>query len=76
MFKNKIPANINKIVIFDRYGNKVYDAKDFAFETNTDGWDGTFNGKEAETGVYILIIELTDFSGKNQIIKKDLTLVR
>ncbi len=76
IFKNKIPANMNKIVIFDRYGNKVYEAKDFAFETNTDGWDGTFNGKEAETGVYILIIELTDFSGKNQIIKKDLTLVR
>jgi len=76
IFKNKIPAKIDRISIFDRYGNKVYSENSFNFGENMDGWDGTVNGKNAETGVYIFLIELVDYSGNKLLMKKDITLIR
>jgi len=76
LFKNTIPAEIEQISIFDRYGNKVYQNDSFGFGENSDGWDGTFNSKPVEVGVYIMMIELIDFAGNKKVITKDLTLVR
>jgi len=76
IFKNTIPADIERISIFDRYGNKVYQNDSFGFGENSDGWDGTFNSKPVEVGVYIIMIELIDFAGNKKVITKDLTLVR
>ncbi|MBK9734210.1 MAG: gliding motility-associated C-terminal domain-containing protein [Saprospiraceae bacterium] len=76
IWKNKIPANIDKLSIFDRLGNKVYEQSNFEFEDNPLGWDGNFNGRAVEVGVYVYVVEYTDFSGQKKIIKKDLTLLR
>ncbi|HRP90629.1 MAG TPA: gliding motility-associated C-terminal domain-containing protein [Edaphocola sp.] len=49
-------AAIKKFVVFNRWGQSVYDA--FS-ETKNIGWDGTFNGKPADVGLYfykILIV--------------------
>lgn len=76
ILKNKIPAQIHKVSIYDRYGNMVYTKDTFDFESEADGWDGTFRGNQVLPGVYIMIVEVTDFSGKRQILKQDLTLIR
>ncbi len=76
VFKNKIPAQLNKLSIFDRFGNKVYYENSFEFGDNAPGWDGTFNNKNVETGVYVMIAELIDYTGKKQVIKKSITLIR
>ena len=76
ILKNKIPAQIHKVSIYDRYGNMVYIKDTFDFELETDGWDGTFRGNQVLPGVYIMIVEVTDFAGKRQILKQDLTLIR
>lgn len=76
IFKNKVGAAIDKISIYDRFGNKVYEQQNFEFESNDKGWDGTFNNSPVEIGVYVMIIQITDFAGNKQILKKDLTLVR
>lgn len=74
--KNKLPVNIDRISIFDRYGNKVFEQKNFNFENEVESWDGTFNGSDVIAGVYIMLVELTELNGQKQILKKDLTLVR
>lgn len=74
--KNKIPAEINKISIFDRYGNLVFDQDAFEFNNDTEGWDGMANGSYVLPGVYIMMIELTGFDGRRQVIHKDLTIIR
>ena len=73
--KNKIPADINRISIFDRYGNMVYNQKNVLFNDDSDGWDGTFNNDYVVPGVYVMIIELTDYFGKKQVLKKDITII-
>ncbi len=74
ILKNKIPADIHRVAVYDRFGNVMYSENgvDFADE----GWDGTFRGSPVQPGVYIILVELTDFSGKKQVFKQDLTVVR
>jgi len=68
-------------IVYNRWGQKV-------FQTNNAGekWDGTFNGKLAETGTYFYTIQYDyggQFSSRNssaatapKIIKGDVTLIR
>ncbi|KXK36416.1 MAG: gliding motility-associated C-terminal domain-containing protein [Saprospiraceae bacterium] len=76
IFKNKIPAEINRIAIYDRLGNMVYAVDGFDFSQETVEWDGTFHGQPVQQGVYVMLIELTDYAGKRQLISQDLTLIR
>ena len=76
IYKNGIPATIDRLSIYDRYGNMVYEQRNFGFEDNPLGWDGTYKNSPVVIGVYIYVIEYTDFKGEKHIVKKDLTLVR
>jgi len=40
------------MIIFNRYGQKVYEGKD--------GWDGTYGGKLADPGAYFYVVDLPD----------------
>lgn len=58
-------------VIYNRYGQQVFRT------TNIDkGWDGTFNGNPAETGVYYYWLSSDCATGENTKLKGDLTLIR
>ncbi len=57
--------------IFDRWGSKVFQTND----PNT-GWDGTYNGNNAQTGVYAYTLQVTFNDGKEQFFKGNVTLVR
>ena len=56
-----IQVNIQyNIVIFDRYGNQVFEKQD---EDNTQIWDGTYEGKEVPKGTYFYIMNYDIGSG-------------
>lgn len=61
----------NSITIVNRWGNKVYEAKNYGIETNPVFWDGnansgsTFLGNELPTGTYYYILDLGN--GQNPI---------
>jgi gliding motility-associated-like protein len=76
IYKDKIPAEISRMTIFDRFGNKVFDTSALSFNDPQIGWDGTLNGKPVESGVYIIMLEVTDFTGAKQLIYKDLTILK
>jgi len=44
---------IDLLEIYDRWGNKLYSARDLDRTSTDGGWDGTFNGEIVNTGVYI-----------------------
>jgi len=57
--------------IYDRWGEQVY------FSRNIwEGWDGTYNHKQAEMGTYYWQISFVDRFGKQSYLKGDVTLVR
>lgn len=75
LYKNKIPAEINQISVYDRFGNKLYVSHGGDFGDDFIGWDGTFNGQKVQPGVYILQLDISNYKGQRQIITKDLTII-
>jgi gliding motility-associated-like protein len=57
--------------IFNRWGQKLYDWTDPA-----GGWDGTYNGKDVNEGVYFLLCNAKGADGTVYTIKKDVNLLR
>jgi gliding motility-associated-like protein len=65
----------SELRIYDRWGNLIYISKD-----GLAPWDGTFNGKPAEQGVYVFVFSYTALDENDQpfddTIKGDITLIR
>lgn len=57
--------------IYNRFGEQVYYSNDI-----NEGWDGTYNHKQADLGVYYWQIDYIDRFGKEAYLKGDVTLVR
>lgn len=61
---------VQEFRVFNRWGQEVYNNPD-----NRKGWDGTFQGKKQDPGVYQYIIKVAHPDGRTQIFKGDVTLV-
>ena len=57
--------------IFNRWGKKLYEWTDPA-----EGWDGTYNGKDVNEGVYFVLVKAKGADGREYNIKKDVNLLR
>lgn len=67
---------IDYIQIFDRWGEMVYEKKDFAPNDSYSGWSGRFKGEELDPGVFIYKCKVTLPNGRIQLLSGDVTLVR
>ena len=65
----------NKISIFDRWGNMVYQSDDASIP-----WDGVYKGQFAEMGVYVFLFEYTAYDGDDNLyegqVKGDVTVLK
>lgn len=57
--------------VFDRWGTKMFESRDMSL-----GWDGTYNIREANAGVYVYYVKALLKSGEVFELKGDVTLVR
>ncbi len=66
------------ISIYDRWGNAVYNLNNIPVEDVSElGWDGTFNGNESMTGVYVFKAKVRRFVDNTEIeILGDFMLLR
>jgi gliding motility-associated-like protein len=68
-FQAVIGAGVEKIeqlIIYDRWGNTVFTKSDFVPDpAGTDGWDGTFNGRRLDPGVFIYFASARFIDGKS-----------
>lgn len=63
--------NMKYFKVFNRWGQEIYFGK--SLET---GWNGTFNGKPCDLGVYFWEIRYIDRHGEEGFMKGDVTLLR
>ncbi len=67
-------AVVEKLQVFDRWGNQIYLAKELKPNKNSDGWDGYFNGKLMDSGVYIYQIHVRYNDGNTELFKGDISI--
>lgn len=60
-----------QIRIFDRWGEKVFETQNIAKT-----WDGTYNGKPLNSGVFVYHIGATLLTGESVVKKGNITLIR
>lgn len=63
--------------IFDRWGELVFEKNNFKIsDANSNGWDGTFNNKKLNPGVFTYIAEIEFIDGQIEVYSNDITLLR
>ncbi len=68
---------IRSMRIFDRWGALLYERTNLpAQPAEYEGWDGTYRGQKANSGVYVYLIEVEFEDGEVLLFRGDVTLVR
>jgi len=57
--------------VYDRWGNKVFNSED-----PQHGWDGTFNGKKMDPGVFVYYLSVKLYDGQEVTKKGNVSLIR
>ncbi len=68
--------NIQSMKVFNRWGQKVFERRDFPANSPSDGWDGTFNNHPAPVDVYVYIVEVVCENAQVIALNGNVTLVR
>ncbi len=68
--------NIQSLTIFNRWGQIVFQRKNFPANSETLGWDGTFNGKPAPMDAYVYLAEVICNNAQVVVLHGNVTLVR
>ncbi len=76
IYAGKGVEKINSFKVFSRWGEQMYEAKDFYPNDNSYGWDGNFKGERMKPGVYVYFAEIEFSDGLKIIYKGDVTLMR
>ncbi len=67
---------VTKFRVFDRWGEVVFEQRDFPLNDPTYGWDGTFKGKRMNAGVFAYTAEVIYTDGETFLYHGDVTLLR
>ena len=68
--------NIQSMRVFNRWGQMVFERRNFPANSASDGWDGTFNNRPAPSDAYIYIVEVICNNAQVVTLKGDITLIR
>ena len=73
----RVVKTVEDFTIFNRWGDVVFKVNG-AFQPNDPkfGWDGTFNGKPLNNGVYVYWARIRYIDDKVELFKSDITLLR
>lgn len=69
-------ARIEQLLIFDRWGNHLFQATDWPINSDRHGWDGTSRGQAMDTGVYAYSITFLLVNGERRTVGGDVLLMR
>ena len=67
---------INSFMIYDRWGETVYERNNFDVNDRTVGWDGIFRGQEMEAGTFIWTLQVQFENGETENLQGSTTLIR
>jgi len=63
-------------MIFDRWGELLFRSSNFDINSSTNWWDGSFNGKKLNSGIFIYLIYAEFKNGEIKQYSGDITLTR
>ena len=69
-------AHILDFRIYDRWGELVFEQKDFALNDPDAGWDGSFRDSPMDPGAYVWVLEVQYMDGEKEVLKGNTTLIR
>ncbi|MCB9339923.1 MAG: gliding motility-associated C-terminal domain-containing protein [Lewinellaceae bacterium] len=72
----KVIVGVDKLLIFDRWGDNVFENYNFQVNDFAKGWDGTRNGKDMQAGVYVYMAVITVANGKKVSLEGEVVLVK
>lgn len=67
---------VRHFAIYDRWGELLYEARDFEVNDPNIGWDGAFKGKPMNGGVFIWRLEVEFEDGNLEVFNGGTTLIR
>ena len=67
---------VTNFMIFDRWGEVVYEASNFDINDPTFGWDGKMNGENMNPGVFVYMLEIEFVDGLVKFYTGDVTILR
>ena len=62
--------------VYNRWGSLVFDQKNLNIRDINRGWDGKFNGRSVEVGVYVWKADITFIDDAIEVYSGDITLIR
>ncbi len=74
--KSKTVREVLVFRVYDRWGNLVFEDKNFPINDETRGWDGKFKGSDAASGQYVWFVEAEYIDGFKQSAKGGTQLIR
>jgi CHU_C Type IX secretion signal domain len=71
-------VRINRLVIYDRWGEPIFEQQRIPMDNSAYllGWDGTWQGRQLPSDVFIWVAELATFDGRLLQRSGDITLLR
>ncbi|NBB88887.1 MAG: T9SS type B sorting domain-containing protein [Bacteroidetes bacterium] len=69
-------VRVQQLLIFDRWGEKIYERTDFPTNDMSLGWDGRFRGQLMNPGVFVYLAEIEFIDGSLETVSGSVTLVR
>jgi subtilisin-like proprotein convertase family protein len=67
---------VKKLIIYNRWGNIVFENANINPGYSEDGWDGSIFGQQSNPGVFVFIVELLLNNGETKFYTGDITVVR
>ncbi|HXB08561.1 MAG TPA: gliding motility-associated C-terminal domain-containing protein, partial [Puia sp.] len=74
--RGKSLYNVQSLSVFNRWGQMVFQRRDFPANTENMGWDGNFNGHPAPADAYVYIVEVICENAQVVAIHGTVTLLR
>ena len=68
--------NVTQFAVFDRWGGLVFQNENFQPNLESEGWDGTWQGKSLDTGVYTWFVEIDWLDGVQTVHEGGVTLFK
>ena len=72
----QLTAHVLDFRVYDRWGELVFEQKDFALNDVTAGWDGNFRGNPMDPGIYVWVLEVLFMDGAKEVLQGNTTLIR
>jgi gliding motility-associated-like protein len=76
IFGGPAVIRIREMIIFDRWGGKIFQLSGFPAGDPAYGWDGRHNGKPVSAGVYVFYAEVEYLNGEVESFSGDVTVFR